>query len=273
MDGELGCSEGGGLKTRGAGRLWSPPWSGTGPQGGAEVRAGVGRAPAWVLCSPAGAHPATPTGACGEGSCGRLDVAAGGACAGGGGRGAVVSSGEAGGRRTRDSRKRRRNTTDTEDVDWDEGRRGFMTNSGLQPSPPRAEGRELDAGVSGGAVAEPLTPSCDPDALEHRWGLCAASGGTSRPGTHGPQGGSTVRAPDPVCLHCPQGSQLGRPVAAHVCVSTHRKASPACGAVSGLWTERPACPGRPRACVMALEWRAQRCPCSVPEGLLGEPTF
>ena len=83
---------------------------------------------------------------------------------------AVVSSGEAGGHGTTDSRKRRRNTTDREDVDWDDGRRGFVTNhvlergSSLRPSPPRDEGWELDTG-SGGAVAEPLAPLCDPGAL------------------------------------------------------------------------------------------------------------
>ncbi|KAI4565007.1 hypothetical protein MJG53_016019 [Ovis ammon polii x Ovis aries] len=59
---------------------------------------------------------------------------------------AVASSREAGGHGAGDSRKRRRNTTDREDVDWDEGRRGFLTNhvfgrgSSLRPSPPRAEG-------------------------------------------------------------------------------------------------------------------------------------
>ena len=45
---------------------------------------------------------------------------------------AVVSFGEARGHGTRDSRKRRRNTTDREDVDWDEGRCGFVTNHVLE---------------------------------------------------------------------------------------------------------------------------------------------
>lgn len=65
---------------------------------------------------------------------------------------AVVSSGEAGGHGAGDSRKRHRNTTDRQDVDWDEGRRGFVTNhvfgrgSSLRPSPPRAEGQTWTQG-------------------------------------------------------------------------------------------------------------------------------